>query len=246
MCGRFTQKSERELISVEFYIREFISDVFASYNLAPSEQAGVVLRDPLRPERGNLYARLQWGLVPFWAQDPSIGNRMINARAESVADKPSFKYAFRQRRCLVPVDGFFEWKKQGSSKVPYFIHDPSGRPLSLAGLWEVWDGSRKPPRPELGGPGREAETGKKLLYTFTIITTEARPSIRELHDRMPLIIPPGRRDLWLGTEPGGELPGLLQPDPGQELVFHQVSREVNAPGNKSPRCIEQVPSGEES
>jgi putative SOS response-associated peptidase YedK len=237
MCGRFTQKSERSIISREFYIQEFVSEVYISYNVAPSEEAGVVLRDPQDPGGGNLYARLRWGLVPFWAEDPGIGTRMINARAESVASKASFKNAFRHRRCLVPVDGFFEWKKQQGGKQPFYVRLASGRPMGLAGLWEAWEGSGKPPQPSV----RERPPGNgELLYTFTIITTGANENVRGLHDRMPAIIPPERRDDWLGTGPGApeELLDLLAPAPEEWVEFYPVSREVNSPRNKSPRCIE--------
>ena len=239
MCGRFTQKSERSIISREFYIQEFVSEVYISYNVAPSEQAGVVLRDPGDSAGGNLYARLRWGLVPFWADDPGIGNRMINARAESVAGKASFKNAFKHRRCLVPVDGFFEWKKQDGGKQPYYVHHVSGKPMSLAGLWEAWDGGKKPPRP---GITEQPPGGEGLLYTFTIVTTDANDKIRGLHDRMPAIIPPGGRDDWLHAAPGdpGKLLALLVPAPDEEIDFHQVSRAVNSPQNKSPQCIEPV------
>jgi putative SOS response-associated peptidase YedK len=239
MCGRFTQKSERSVISREFYIQDFVSEVYISYNVASTEHAGVVLREPGEGEGGTLYARFRWGLVPFWADDPAIGNRMINARAESVSGKASFKNAFKHRRCLVPVDGFFEWKKQGGQKHPYYVYHSSGKPVSLAGLWEAWDGSRKPPRLSV----RERPPGSRnLLYTFTIITVEANSTIRELHDRMPVIVPPDRRDDWLGSAPDDfkRLEGLLVPAPPGEIEFHRVSREMNSPQNKSPQCIEPV------
>lgn len=237
MCGRFTQKSERSVIIREFYIQDFVSEVYISYNVAPSEQAGVVLRDPESGKGGNLYARFRWGLVPFWADDSAIGNRMINARAESVSGKASFKNAFKHRRCLVPVDGFFEWKKRGGQKQPHYVHHTSGRPMGLAGLWEAWDGSRNPPRPAV----RERPPGSgNLLYTFTVITVEANSKIRELHDRMPVIVPPDRRDDWLRCAPedSKRLEGLLVPAPPGEIDFYRVSRAMNSPQNKSPHCIE--------
>ena len=132
MCGRFTQKSERKIISLEFYVQDFLSDVFVNYNVAPTQDAGVIVRDDV-----YRYVRYRWGLVPFWSKDPKIGNRMINARAETVAEKPSFRNAFTKRRCLVPADGFFEWKKESGYKTPYYIYYSTGKPMSFAGLWET-------------------------------------------------------------------------------------------------------------
>ncbi|MFW6180737.1 MAG: SOS response-associated peptidase [Spirochaetota bacterium] len=237
MCGRFTQKSERSIITREFYIQEFVSEVYISYNVAPSEEAGVVLREAQDPAAGNLYTRFRWGLVPFWADDPGIGNRMINARAESVAEKASFRNAFRHRRCLVPADGFFEWQKRDGPKQPFYVRLASGRPMSLAGLWEAWDGSGKPPQPSVR---QRPPGGEGLLYTFTIITTGANVKLGKLHDRMPVIIPPECRGDWLRAdhEDTRGLLELLAPAPEEWVEFFPVSREVNSPRNKSPRCIE--------
>jgi putative SOS response-associated peptidase YedK len=217
MCGRFVQKSERKIIIEEFYIGTFADDVFMSYNVAPGQNAGVIINDG-----ENRYVMYRWGLVPSWAKDPQIGNRMINARAETVPQKPSFKAAFIQRRCLIPVDGFYEWKKEGNYKIPYFIFQKSERPFSLAGLWEQWS----------------AENGA-LLNTFTIITTEANPVLKELHERMPVIIPKENRDLWLDRDNKDDdvLAGLLKASGESELSFHEVSRFVNSPNNNSPECI---------
>jgi putative SOS response-associated peptidase YedK len=240
MCGRFTQKSERKLIALEFYVQDFIHDVLESYNLAPGQDAGVIIHDDV-----NRYARYRWGLVPFWAKDPSIGNRMINARGETVAEKPSFKKAFAARRCLVPADGFYEWRKGGSYKTPFYIYHASGKPMSFAGLWETWypKGAAKKPGPE-PEPGEKADSSKEggepaALHTFTIITTEANEKLRALHDRMPVIIPPDRRETWLNqdTDPA-RLGELLEPLPPSQIEFHEVSRMVNSPKNNTPACIE--------
>ena len=223
MCGRFTQKSERKVISLEFYVHDFVSDVLASYNVAPGQEAGLIIGNGR-----NRYTRYRWGLVPFWAKDPSIGNRMINARAETVMEKPSFRQAFTARRCLVPADGFYEWRKNGSSKTPFYVHLSSNRPMSFAGLWETWR------------PNREGEE-KETLHTFTIITTEANDTLRELHDRMPVIVPPEKRALWLNRDADpAELRGLLAPLDSSEIEFYEVSRMVNSPKNNAPECIEPV------
>jgi putative SOS response-associated peptidase YedK len=221
MCGRFIQKSERRIIAEEFYVQEFIDPLAVSFNVAPGQTAGVILAG----SGGNGYARYRWGLVPSWAKDPAIGNRMINARSETIAEKPSYRSAFRKRRCLVPVDGFYEWKKDGKLKVPFFIHEQSGRPFSLAGLWESWDD------PE----------GNRLL-TFTILTTDANERLRALHDRMPVIIPPGARHLWLDSSAEDVKPlfDLLRPSGEKLLDFYEVSRFVNSPQNNTPECVEPV------
>ena len=168
MCGRFVQKSERKIITGEFYILEFLNDISISYNVAPGQNAGVIIN-----EGKNVYSLFKWGLVPSWSKDMKIGYKMINARAETVAQKPSFRSAFAARRCLVPVDGFYEWKKKGSQKVPFFIYNNTGKPFSLGGLWETWQ-----------------DPEGKLLKTFTIITTEANNFMKDIHHRMPVIVPP--------------------------------------------------------
>lgn len=220
MCGRFVQKSERKIITEEFYVQEFLDDVFISYNVAPGQNAGVITNDGK-----NRYALIRWGLVPSWADDIQIGYKMINARAETVSQKPSFRSAFSKRRCLIPADGFYEWKKEGSFKVPFYIYNKSENPISLAGLWETWND------PE-GNP----------LKTFTIITTEANDALKDIHSRMPVIIPPEKRSTWLDPEMSEKdrLLGLLIPYGKTELVSHKVSRIVNSPKNNSPECVRPV------
>jgi putative SOS response-associated peptidase YedK len=220
MCGRFIQKSERKIITEEFYVQEFLDEVIISYNIAPGQNAGIILNDGK-----NVYAQYKWGLVPSWAKDSSIGNKMINARAETVREKPSFRNAFKSRRCLVPTDGFYEWKQKEKYKIPYYIYSKSEIPISMAGLWE----------------GRKDKEGN-TIHTFTIITTEANSALEELHHRMPVIIPPDKRALWLdhqNTDPG-ELSSLLKPYDAGALTFHEVSRFVNSPKNNAPECIAPV------
>jgi putative SOS response-associated peptidase YedK len=229
MCGRFTQKSERKVISLEFYVKEFGSEVFTSYNVAPGQDAGVILGgDVIR------YDRYRWGLVPFWAKDTKIGYRMINARSETVTEKPSFRNAFKARRCLVPADGFYEWRKDGQYKTPFYIHLASNRPMSFAGLWETWQSK------ESKNAASDTERAEPL-HTFTIITTEANEKLLPLHDRMPVIVPPEKRSVWLkeDTHPD-QLKQLLEPYPSEEMAFHEVSKMVNTPKNNRPECIEPV------
>ncbi len=239
MCGRFTQKSERKIISLEFYIKDFLSDVLVNYNVAPSQDAGVIVKSDV-----YRYVRCRWGLVPFWSKDPKIGNRMINARSETVAEKPSFRQAFAKRRCLVPADGFYEWKKENGFKTPYYIYHAAGKPMSFAGLWESWTLRTEPrvQQPEADLFPTDAENGDEKpppLHTFTIITTGANEKLKELHDRMPVVITPEMRDVWLDPDTHkDQLVELLRPLPPEEIEFHEVSRMVNSPQNNSPECIE--------
>lgn len=183
------------------------------YNVAPGQDVLVL------PQDGR--ARfLRWGLVPSWAPDPSVGSRMINARAETVRERPAFRSAFRRRRCLVPVDGFYEWRGEAGHRQPYHVALEGGHLFALAGLWERWS-------------PREGEA----LETFTVLTTEANDSVRPLHDRMPAILPARAREAWLdpGTPPEA-LQALLVPYPAG-LVVRPVSRYVNSAWHEGPECL---------
>jgi putative SOS response-associated peptidase YedK len=184
------------------------------YNIAPS-QAVLAVRQPADAEDRQA-VWLKWGLVPSWAKDPKIGNRLINARGDTVAEKPSFRTAFRRRRCLVPADGFYEWQRVGSHKEPYHIYMADGRPFALAGLWEHWEG--------------DGET----IESCTLVTTEANAKVAELHDRMPVILDPADYDLWLDPavqDPAAVTP-LLRPFPPEQMAFHAVSTWVNNPAHE--------------
>lgn len=217
MCGRFTVAVPREDLLDEFGVSEPPFDIRPRYNLAPSQIAPVILRG----DDGTLsLAGFRWGLVPFWAKDPAAGNRMINARAETLAERPAFRSAFEERRCLVPADGWYEWMKEGRGKTPLWIHLRSRRPFAFAGLWERW-GPRSSP-----------------LHTFTIVTTAAAHSIRHIHDRMPLVLPRAARERWLDPAADtAELMALLRPYPGDDLEAWSVSRLVNSPDNDVADCI---------
>ena len=199
------------------------------YNLAPTQEAPAVLAGP---DGGRRLGLMRWGLVPRWAEDPSIGSRMINARAETAGAKPAFRDAFRRRRCLIPADGFYEWRagpgRQGP-KTPFHIHRPDSRPFAMAGLWERWEHG-------------DAER----LFTFTILTVDAPAWLRPVHHRMPAVLSPGAWDLWLdpegGTEAGEEALGALESD---RFVAREVSTLVNRPSNDEAACREPVPGGEE-
>lgn len=220
MCGRYTLSSGGEELALMFDLTE-LPLLPQRYNIAPTQESAVVRIDGKgAPRRMDL---LRWGLIPYWAKEASIGNRMINARSESVAEKPAFKYSFRKQRCLIPTDGFYEWKKEGKTKQPFFIHRRDGKPFALAGLWARWKD------PELGAP----------RDTFTILTTSANELIRPLHDRMPVILDPKDFDLWLdpAIDDRERLEPLLAPyDPDQMETF-PVSRSVNSPAHDAADCV---------
>ncbi len=225
MCGRYTLATSQQQLAEEFEACG-IDDFGSRYNIAPTQLAPVVREAAESCVRE--FAMCKWGLVPHWARDPTIGNRMINARAETAADKPSFRTALRRHRCLVPATGFFEWKVLDRSakkpvKQPYCIHRRDGRVFAFAGLWERW---RSP-----DGEGFDS---------FTILTTEPNELMRELHDRMPVII--GREDygLWLDSKVQDveRITPLLRPCAAENLTAHAVSTRINNPGNDDPSCIE--------
>ena len=171
-------------------------------------------------------ALVKWGLIPFWAKDSSIGNRLINARAESAAEKPAFRSAFKSRRCLVPADGYYEWKKmKGGQKQPYLARNADGSPFAFAGLWERWQA------PE-----------DEIIESCTILTTDANDLTQPIHDRMPVILNPKDYGLWLDPEVKGPalLKPLLQPYPSEEMMVMPVNPKVNKASYDSPDCIEVV------
>jgi putative SOS response-associated peptidase YedK len=174
---------------------------------------------------------MQWGLVPFWAKDPTIGNRLINARAESLDEKPSFKYAFAKRRCLIVADGFYEWKKPESgakSSQPYYFSLREGKAFVFAGLWESWQPKDDP---------------ESKLITCTIITTVANALVAKVHDRMPVILNAEDKWAWLREDNPAALKALLKPAPDDLLQAWEVSRAVNDPKNDSPECIKPLQEG---
>lgn len=220
MCGRFSRKSTLQAIIDEFEIEEVNGTVEPGYNVAPGQEIAVILKDETRK-----LGLLKWGLIPSWSKDPAIGNRMINARAETLAEKPSFKHPLRRKRCLIVADGFFEWKKEGTQKIPMYIFLKDQKPFVFAGLWDTWTS------PE----------GKKIS-TCTIITTEPNEFMKKIHNRMPVILPKERIEDWLDRSIENEhqvLP-LLQPYPEKEMDAYEVSRFVNSPTNNSPACVEKV------
>ena len=219
MCGRFTLFEPDKILSKEFGAP--ISFVLSPrYNIAPSQS--ILAVRPSMKRKGREAALLHWGLVPHWAKDPSIGNRLINARSETVAEKPAFRRAFRERRCLVPADGFYEWQKLERKKQPFYIRMRDERPFAFAGLWEQWEGA-----------------GEGVIETCTILTTAANDVLKPLHDRMPVILPPSAYDLWLdsGISDQDRLTPLFRPYPDREMEAFPVGTIVNNPKMEDPRCI---------
>lgn len=220
MCGRFAQRSPAKKVGKQFKVRE-VPPLAERYNVAPA-QALLAVREG---SGGREAAFLKWGLVPRWAKDPGIGNKLINARSETVTEKPSFREAFARRRCLVPADGFFEWARRGDRKRPFYFHMRDGEPFAIAGLWERWEGE--------GGP----------LETCTLLTTEANELLAPYHDRMPVILRPDDYEAWLDPDARGsrELTELMRPYAHAEMRAYEVSAIVNSPSNDDPRCVEPIP-----
>jgi putative SOS response-associated peptidase YedK len=222
MCGRFTQQLSSSEFARIFEAEDLAGDPGEHYNVAPTDEAAVVVQ---RDDRRAI-VRYRWGLVPAWATDSRTGSRAFNARAEGVATSPLFRDAFRRRRCLVPVDGFYEWLRTGSNRQPMRIHDPTGVPLALAGLWAA---------------RRDPETGE-VLRTFTIVTTRPNTFMAPIHDRMPVVIPPDAWATWLDPSPRdpADLRALLEPSEDIALSAHPVSKLVNNVRNDGPSLVDRV------
>jgi len=269
MCGRFTLRAPASTVAEQFQLLD-VEPFGPRFNVAPTQTVAVVRvrpeggeprpRGPVSPrpatrvsERRDHVIRqlawLKWGLIPSWAKDPAIGNSLINARAESVADKPAFRTAFRRRRCLVVADGFYEWQRTGAKKQPYFIRLRDDRPFGFAGLWESWEG---PAGKKVSGTfltddveGKRAGAVKKVPDTFlrletcTIITTGPNELMEKIHNRMPVILAPEAYDRWLdpAIEKSEQLTPLLRPYPSDAMLALAVSTHVNNPRNDDPECI---------
>ena len=222
MCGRYAiygpvSRANRDVI-------EFLGEELAfqpTYNAAPTQNLPVLRADA---QGGHELTLLRWGLVPSWAKDPAIGARMINARSETVAEKPAFRAAFRRRRCLVPMCGFYEWQKSGGRKVPHFVRLLNADIFAAAGLYEHWAG----------------KNGAGPIESYTILTTGANEMMRILHDRMPVILHERDYDAWLDprNEDTGSLDGLLRPFPAEEMRAYPVSTRVNNARNNEPALVE--------
>ena len=221
MCGRYTFKTPLDDIAALFGLHGELPPFDPRYNIAPTQTVPIIIA-----ESGQSELRLmRWGLIPHWAKDTSIGNRLINARAETVADKPAFRDAYRHRRCLVPADGFYEWKTRGKRKQPYYIHRRDDEPIAFAGLWESWTDPEQ----------------KEPLETFTIITTEPNELLRPIHNRMPVILTADDAESWL-TADLDKAAGVLRPVGSSLLQADPVSSRVNTPANDDASLIEVIES----
>lgn len=222
MCGRYTLKTPSRRIAEAFDLPE-IPDREPRFNIAPTQLVLIV-----RNEEGERVARMvRWGLIPFWAKDPSIGNKLINARSETVAEKPAFRQAFQKRRCLVIADGFYEWEKVGKVKQPWYYQVGDGGPFAFAGLWERWD------------------KGEEPLESCTILTTLANLPLARVYERMPVILPPEVYDIWLGEDTSArQLQRLLTAYSDSDITEDRVSSRVNSPKNDDAELIRPLPEGE--
>lgn len=218
MCGRYTLTADAESIQLAFNLDSIDGWMGPRFNIAPTQQVAVVTdRDP------KLLSFMKWGLVPSWAKDPKIGNRMINARSETAAEKPSFRTAFKRRRCLVPADGYYEWMKQGKQKTPMYIQHAERHIFAFAGLWESWK-----------------QPDGAWMHTCAILTTEANEKLRPVHHRMTVILEPEDYDIWLAPReltPAEWQPLMSGPRP-EQMTFHEVSRAVNSPANDNPMLVQ--------
>jgi putative SOS response-associated peptidase YedK len=225
MCGRARLSTDVSELKLVFKIppEEPLPNVAASWNVAPTDPVPIVRRDT--KTGGRRLEVMRWGLVPYWAKDIKVGYSTFNAKAEGIEERPAFREPFRRRRCLVPFDSFYEWKKRGAERQPYAVAHKDGSILAMAGLWDSW---RSP----------QGET----VRSFTVVTTTPNALLAELHDRMPVILPPARWGKWLGEEPGelAELKALLEPCPSEELVIWAVDKRVGSVKNNDPSLIEPV------
>lgn len=222
MCGRFTLSQSAEAIASVFQLNQ-VPTLEPRYNIAPTQPVSTVLQTTAQKE--PQFQMLRWGLIPAWAKDASIGSKLINARAETVAEKPSFRSAFRHRRCLVVADGFYEWRRQDGKKQPFYFRMHKEQPFAFAGLWEHWQ-----------NPDGEA------IASCTIITTEANELLQPIHDRMPVILNPKDYDLWLdpAVQKSDHLQQLLQPYSAAAMISYPVSTKVNKPTNDTPELINSL------
>lgn len=226
MCGRFTLTADADTLRQAFDLTDSspaLAQLTPRYNIAPSQPVAAVVAEADGARRLEF---LKWGLIPSWAKDPQIGNRLINARAETLVEKPSFRSALKKRRCLILADGFYEWKKDGKVKTPMYVQLKSGEPFAFAGLYEIW----KP------------ADSDAAVRSCAIITTGPNELMKNIHDRMPVILTPAVHALWLTP---GELPSekslpLLKPYTASQMKATAVSTLVNSPAVDSPECIKPV------
>jgi putative SOS response-associated peptidase YedK len=237
MCGRYVSSASTSDLLAEFDVDEVIGEELPpSWNVAPTDPVRAILRRPPKdaadPEEPARQLRtLRWGLVPSWSKDPKGGARMINARIETVTEKPAFKKAAARRRCLLPALGYYEWQKTEEGKIPHFLHSPDGRLLAMAGLYELWR-----------DPAADAEDPNRWLWTCTIITQQASDLLGEIHDRNPVIVPPELQAAWLdcSSDDPATARRILDQIPEARLEPYVVSKAVGNVANDGPQLIEPV------
>jgi putative SOS response-associated peptidase YedK len=222
MCGRFVLMTPGKSLAEHFRLAEEPS-LEPRYNIAPTQPVAII-----KPQAGTPLRELKivrWGLIPFWAKDAKMGARLINARSETAADRPAFRAAFKMRRCLIPADGFYEWKKLEKGRAPYLVALSNRLPFAFAGLWESWK-----------SPDRE------LIESCTILTTDANELIQSIHDRMPAILSPSDYELWLNpdTKTTESLKHILRPFPSEEMIMFPVSGKVNKASYDAADCVEPL------
>jgi putative SOS response-associated peptidase YedK len=219
MCGRFAQRSDPKRLAGEFNVAD-VPEVRPRYNIAPTQEILGVLAS----SDGREMKFFKWGLIPSWAKDASMGARFINARSETVDEKPAFREAFKKRRCIIPADGFYEWQRTEGRKQPFFFQMRDESPFGFAGLWERWQGEGQ------------------LIESCTILTTQANEVLSPVHDRMPVILHSSDYELWLDEDVRKRelLKDLLHPYPASEMISHPVSTAINSPGNQGEKLIERM------
>ncbi|HPX34685.1 MAG TPA: SOS response-associated peptidase [Bacteroidales bacterium] len=218
MCGRYSFAPDLKIVNEHYDISVNDGDLTPNYNCAPSQLLPVITND-----KSIGFNFFRWGLIPFWAKDISIGNKLINTRSETILEKPSFRNAFRQRRCLVPADAFYEWKQEVKEKIPYRIFLKNQNIFSMAGIWEKCKLSN-------------GET----IFSFAIITTQPNTLMTKIHNRMPVILDKKGEDLWINNTDEKELTNLLKPFPAEQMTAYRISNLVNSPRNNSPKIIEPI------
>lgn len=231
MCGRYTLTVDQEALEAALQV-PLLFQHEPRFNVAPTQEAPVLVRDakgrnggqePEHAPGDDMVRLLRWGLVPHWADEPGIGNRLINARAESVHEKPAFRTAFRRGRCLVPADGFYEWRQEAEGKVPYWIHRQDGGVFTFAGISARWFSE------------------EEALETYAILTTDAPPSLSRIHPRVPVVVPEEERDRWLDPASStSDLRAVLAPPAEEAFHVQRVSKRVNSPANDDPACVAAV------
>lgn len=221
MCGRFSLITDLPSLQTQFHFESY-EEMEPRYNIAPSQNILVIGSNGTK----RVGSMMKWGLVPFWAKDTKIGYKMINAKAETLDGKASFRPLLKRRRCLILSDGFYEWKKEGTEKKPFRFTMENRKPFAMAGLWDSWT------------------KGEELLYTCTIITTEANHTVKTIHERMPVILPEDSYDTWLdrAIEDPVKLKPLLKPFSSEKMDYYQVSELVNSPKNDLPDCNKAINS----